>query len=215
MARDLAGRLLIGISGEKGKLIRLAKAKEPEVVFENERVQYIFAMALDEANNVYLATGPHGLVYRLNAFCQNPEVIYEARDKNILSLLVRDGVVYAGSDQRGLIYKIDPAAKSAGVLFDTDQNEVVSLRMDDEGNLFAAATSAAAAMLQLKASGASMRNEPGRPDSGGESEEDSSAGAMASLNTANGDEEPEKEPPAKPEPKAPMPPAARLAGHIK
>ncbi|MBL7214081.1 MAG: hypothetical protein ISS71_00215 [Phycisphaerae bacterium] len=212
MANDLAGRLLIGISGKKGKLVRLAKG--PEVVFEDERVHYIFAIALDEANNVYLATGPNGLVYRLNAFCQNPEVIYEARDKNILSLLVRDGMVYAGGGQRGLVYKIDPETKRATVLFDTEQNEVVSLLMDGEGNLFAAATSAAAAMLQLKASGASMRNAPGRPDNDDEGEEESTSNTVASLNTANGEDEPEKEPEAKPERKAPTPPAAKIAGHI-
>jgi hypothetical protein len=217
MASDLAGRLLIGLSGQQGKLIRLAN--KPEVVFEDERVQYIFAIALDEANNVYLATGPHGLVYRLNAFCQNPEVIYDAQDKNILSLVVRDGVVYAGSDGRGLIYKIDPRTKSASVLYDTEQNEVVSLLMNEEGNLFAAATSAAAAILQLRASGSSMQNAPGRPDSdedeNGENGEESSSGAVASLNTDNGDDESEQEEEkSRPERQPPRPPAARAAGHI-
>ena len=212
MANDLAGRLLIGVSGEKGKLIRLAK--EPEVVFEDERVQYIFAIALDEANNVYLATGPNGLIYRLNAFCQNPEVIYDARDKNILSLLVSDGQVYAGSGERGLIYKIDPEQKRATVLYDTEQNEVVSLLMDGEGNLYAAATSAAAAMLQLKASGASMKDSPGRPDNGDDGDEMVSSDAVASLDTANGEDESEEEPEAKPEHKVPRPPAAKIAGHI-
>jgi streptogramin lyase len=214
MAKDLAGRLLIGVSGEKGQLIRLAKT--PEVVFEDEKVQYIYAIALDEDNNVYLATGPNGRIYRLNAFCQNPEIIYEAKDKNILSLLVKDGVVYAGGDERGLVYRINPAAKSASVLYDTDQNEVVSLLMDHNGNVYAAATSAAAAMLQLKAPSASMKSAPGRPDvdKQGENGEGSSGTA---INTANGDEAAEQQPQqeeASPERKAPTPPAARLAGHI-
>lgn len=213
MAKDLAGRLLIGVSGENGKLIRLAQ-KTPEVVFEDTKVQYIFDIALDEENNVYLATGPNGCIYRLNAFCQNPELIYEARDKNILSLLVKDGVVYAGSDERGLIYKINPQEKTATVLYDTDQNEVVSLLMGKDGNLYAAATSAAAAMLQLKVSGASMKDAPGRPDRDDEGGEGSSSGTGASLNTANGDDESEEKQEAKPERKAPTPPAAKIAGHI-
>ena len=212
MAKDLAGRLLIGVSGQKGKLIRLADV--PEVVFEDEKVQYIFAIALDSENNVYLATGPNGRIYRLNAFCQNAEVIYEARDKNILSLLVRDGIVYAGSDERGLIYKINPETKRASVLFDTEQNEIASLLVDDEGNLFAAATSAAAAMLQLKASGSSMKDAPGRPDNGDDSEEVSSSTMASSMNTANGDDDSEKKEEEKPERPAPIPPAAKVAGHI-
>jgi hypothetical protein len=214
MAKDLAGRLLIGVSGEKGQLIRLAKT--PEVVFEDEKVQYIYAIAQDEENNVYLATGPNGRVYRLNAFCQNPEVIYEAKDKNILSLLVKDGVVYAGGDERGLVYKIDPAAKSASVLYDADQNEVVSLLMDKDGNLYAAATSAAAAMLQLKASAnASLKNAPGRPDIDDDSGDgESASNSTGALNTADGEESSEQKQEASPERKAPTPPAARLAGRI-
>ena len=218
MAKDLAGRLLMAVSGQKGKLIRLTD--EPEIVFEDEKVQYIFAIALDDENNIYLATGPNGRIYRLNAFCQNAEVIYEARDKNILSLLVKDGTVYAGSDQRGLIYKIDPVAKRATVLFDTEQSEVASLLMDEKGNLFAAATSAAAAMLQLKISGSSMKHAPGRPDDGESDEEDggeeeASSSMTSSLNTANGDDDKsEEKEEAKSERQTPRPPAAKIAGHI-
>ena len=212
MAKDLAGRLLIGVSGQKGKLIRLADM--PEVVFEDEKVQYIFAIALDSENNVYLATGPNGRIYRLNAFCQNAEVIYEARDKNILSLLVKDGMLYAGSDERGLIYKIDLGTKRARVLFDTEQNEVASLLADEEGNLFAAATSAAAAMLQLKASGSSMKDAPGRPDNEDDGKKDSPSPATSSLNTANGDDETKTKEEEKPERPSPVPPAAKVAGHI-
>ena len=212
MAKDLAGRLLIGVSGQQGKLIRLADT--PEVVFEDESVQYIFAIALDDENNVYLATGPNGRIYRLNAFCQNPEIIYEARDKNILSLLVKDGIIYAGSDERGLIYKIDPETKRAGVLFDAEQNEIASLLVDEEGNLYAAATSAAAAILQLKASGPVMKDAPGRPDNGDEEEQESSSAAVSSMNTANGDDQEQEKEEEKPERPAPVPPAAKVAGHI-
>ncbi|MBC8378332.1 MAG: hypothetical protein H8E62_04075 [Planctomycetes bacterium] len=218
MAKDLAGRLLVGVSGEKGQLIRLSK--EPEVVFEDEKVQYIFAVALDEQNNVYLGTGPNGLVYRLDPFCQNAELIYEARDKNILSLLVKDGVVYAGSDERGLIYKIDPEQKRAQVLFDTEQNEVAGLLIDADGNLFAAGTSAAAVMLQLKTSNASLKDSPGRPDNGdegagdGDGEEESSSSTTSSMNTANVDDKTVKKEEPKAELQVPRPPAAKVAGHI-
>ncbi len=208
MAQDVAGRLLIAVSGSCGRLVRLDKTAE--VVFEDERVQYIFAMAQDADNNLYLGTGPEGLVYRLNAFCQNPEVIYDARDNNILSLIVRDGMVYAGCDQRGLVYKIDPQEKRATVLYDTDQDEVASLLMDADGNLYAAATSAAAAILQLKAKSNSMQNAPGRPENGNGSGNGQTA---AAINTANGDDDEEEEE-KKPAKQAPRPPSAKAAGHI-
>ena len=146
---DVADRLLIGLSGEKGKLIRLNP--EPEVVFEHEKVQYIFAIARDSANNLYLGTGPEGLIFRLDPFGQNPELLYDAQDKNILSLAFGDGVLYAGADQRGLIYKITLADKKASVLYDSAPTEVTALLTDPQGNVYAAATSAQVVAEQLKA----------------------------------------------------------------
>lgn len=208
MTHDVAGRLLIAVSGTKGKIVRLAK--EAEVVFEHERVQYIFAIARDASNNIYLGTGPEGLIFRLNPFCQNPEVLYEAKDKNILSLIVHEGMIYAGSDQRGLIYKIDPETRKASVLYESEQNEITSLWMDSSGALFAAASSAEAAILQLKASQTALDKSPGRPDS---ESSDAASGQSGSLNTDNTDKSEEKEEP-KQMPQAPSPPAAKAAGHI-
>ena len=208
MATDVAGRLLIGVSGQKGKLVRLAD--EPEIVFEDDRVQYIFAIVADQDDNIYLGTGPEGLVYRLNPFCQNPEVIYDAKDKNILSLAVHDGAVYAGSDERGLVYKIDPVGKRASVLYDSEQNEVSAILVDDSGAVYAASTSAQAAQMQLKASEISLKKEPGRPDNGNESGDSPTAD---SLNTANNDETKEEKK-EKPAAKAPSPPVAKVAGHV-
>ncbi len=208
MATDVAGRLLIGVSGQKGELVRLSD--EPEVVFEDDRVQYIFAVVTDQDDNIYLGTGPEGLVFRLNPFCQDPEVIYDAKDKNILSLAVHDGSVYAGSDERGLVYKIDPVGKRASVLYDSEQNEVPAILVDDNGAVYAASTSAQAAQMQLKASGISLKKEPGRPDN---DDENAASPSADSLNTANNDEakEGEKE---KPVAKAPSPPVAKVAGHV-
>ncbi|RKY07489.1 MAG: hypothetical protein DRP56_05620 [Planctomycetota bacterium] len=208
LATDAAGRLLIGVSGEKGKLVRLAD--EPEVVFEEDRVQYIFAIAADADGNIYLGTGPEGLVFRLDPFCCNPEVVYDAKDKSILSLAVYDGIVYAGGDERGLIYRIDPDSKRAQVLYDSDQDEVPAIRVDESGIVYAASTSAAAARMQLKASGVSLKKEPGRPDN---SDESGASSTADSLNTANNDKtkEEKKEEPVS---KMPLPPAAKVAGHV-
>ena len=209
LSQDLAGRLLIGVSGETGKLVRLAQ--EPETVFEDDRVKYIFAIVRDSDNNIYLGTGPEGLIFRLDPFCQDPQVIYDAQDKSILSLAVHDGIIYAGSDQRGVIYKIEPETKRTTVLYDAEQDEVSALVVDSAGNIYAAATSAQAAMLQLKASEISLNRSPGRPDSS--SDAASPSDTSESLNTANSDESETKEE-KKPTPTAPTPPPAKVAGHI-
>ena len=208
LAQDVAGRLLIGVSGETGKLVRLSQ--EPETVFEDDRVKYIFAMTLDQANNIYLGTGPEGLIFKLDPFCQNPEVIYDAQDKNILSLAVHNGIVYAGSDQRGVIYKIDTQSKRVAVLYDSGQDEVSALAVDSDGNVYAAATSAKAAMLQLKASEISLNKAPGRADI---SEGVVSSDNSESLNTANTNDSKDKEE-KQSKPQAPTPPPAKVAGYI-
>ncbi len=209
LAQDVAGRLLIGISGKSGRLVRLSGG-HAETIFEDDRVQYIFAVALDEDNNIYLATGPNGLLIRLDPFGQNPQVIYDARDRSLLSLAVKDGIVYAGSDQRGLIYRIDPETRRATVLYDADQDEIPSLLIDENGELYAAAASAGAAMLQLQSSTPSLSKSPGRPDT----DSDSSSSLAESLSTADSAEaKQEKEETARPQ-QTPPPPPARAAGHI-
>jgi outer membrane protein assembly factor BamB len=208
MALDVAGRLLVGVSGQEGKLVRLADG--PEIVFEDDRVQYIFAIATDQEDNIYLGTGPEGLVFRLDPFCQKAEVIYDAKDKSILSLAIHDGTVYAGSDERGLVYKIDPVVKRASVLYDSEQNEVPAILVDESGVVYAVSTSAQAAQMQLKASGLSLKKKPGRPDDSDESQASPTADSLNAANNDKTEEEKKEEPIAK----APMPPVAKIAGHV-
>jgi outer membrane protein assembly factor BamB len=144
MAFDVAGRVLAGVSGDKGKLLRISSGTE--ILFENEKVRYIFAIALDKQNNIYLGTGPNGQLWGLDAFGQNPRLICTLEDKNILSLSVgENGVLYAGTDTRGVIYKIDSKTGKVNVLFDSGQDEITSLVLGSDGKLFAAASSADAA----------------------------------------------------------------------
>lgn len=209
LAKDVAGRLLIGVSGAKGRLVRLSS--RAETVFTDPRVQYIFAIASDADKNIYLATGPEGLIFRLDPFCQNPEVIWDAKDKNILSLAIKDHTLYAGADQRGLIYKIDTVQKQVSVLYDAEQDEIPALWLDSSGNVYAAATSAQAAMLQLQTSAAPLRRAPGRPDVPNDKRPVPLEG---SLNTPNSSEAKEEKKEAAPAPQTPAPPAAKAAGHI-
>lgn len=207
LATDVADRLLIGVSGEKGKLIRLGS--EIETVFEHSDVQYIFAIVRDADNNVYLGTGPKGQIFKLDPFCQKADVFYTAQDKNILSLAIANGVLYAGADQRGLIYKIALADGAASVLYDAEQAEIAALWVDAKGDVYAAATNAQAAAEQLKAASLALTKAPGRP----EGTSAPAAGDTAAVNTAGSDTE-KQEPQPKPAPASPQPVAPRGVGQI-
>jgi hypothetical protein len=167
MATDVAGRLLVGISGDKCALCRL-EAGKLETVYEPNDARYIFAIATDDVGNIYLGTGPEGKVYRTDAFGKKAQLIYDSRDKNILSMAIgQDGFVYAGSDSRGLIYKIEPHTKTATVLYDSDQPEITALLFAEsappgDGDLYAAATSAK--IVQAQVQFASQLPLAGRPD---------------------------------------------------
>jgi len=150
MATDVSGQLLAGISGENCRLYRL-KSDKLEIIFEPNDAKYIFAIAVDDAGNIYLGTGPKGKVYKLDPFGKKSQLIYEAKDKNILSLAVgHDGSVYAGSDTRGLVYKINPRTQTAAVLYDSEQPEVTALLYTDDGDLYAASTLAKVVRTQTE-----------------------------------------------------------------
>jgi len=171
METDVSGRLLAAISGKKCRLYRF-EADKAEIIFEPNDAKgslpcggtkYIFAIATDDAGNIYLGTGPEGKVYMLNPFGKEAQLIYDSRDKNILSLVLGErGFVYAGSDTRGLVYKINPRTKTATVLYDSDQPEITALLFTTDGDLHAAATSAKIVQAQKKF--ASQLLSAGRPE---------------------------------------------------
>jgi hypothetical protein len=194
MAFDVAGRVLAGVSGDKGKVLRISSGTE--VLFENEKVRYIFAIALDKQNNIYLGTGPNGQLWGLDAFGQNPRLICTLEDKNILSLTTgENGVLYAGTDTRGIIHKIDSKTGKINVLFDSGQDEITSLVLSGDGKLFAAASSAEAGGQPFQVA-VPIKRPAGRPDAPSEGTSAKSGGQ--SLKTANSDEQ--KTPPG-PQPK--------------
>jgi hypothetical protein len=178
MTTDASGRLLAGISGDKVRLCRFESDKM-ETIFQNDESKYIFAIAVDNAGNIFLGTGPKGRVYRLDAAGANPQVIYESRDKNILSLAIgKDGYIYAGSDTRGVIYKIEPHGNKTTVLYDSEQPEIAALLFGPaskspgvtdpnsaEPTIYAAATLAQVVQAQTQfASSAAEGLSSGRPE---------------------------------------------------
>jgi outer membrane protein assembly factor BamB len=212
MSTDLSGRLLAGISGEKCRLCRL-EANKMETIFEPNDARYIFAIATDNAGNIYLGTGPNGKVYQLDSLGRGAQVIYSSLDKNILSIAAaKDGFIYAGSDGRGLVYRINPRMKTATVLYDSEQPEITALLFalnfsSGNGDLYAAATSAQ--IVQSEASfAAEMPMSSGRPEVSKEKQEGTIKIDIRKLQIANTRKRPGDElggrktpirPPAKPD----------------
>jgi hypothetical protein len=161
MGKDISGRLLMGISGQRCALCRFEQG-QMKTVFEPNDANYIFAIAVDKQGDIYLGTGPKGKVYRLDSLCKKGEVVAEATDKNILSLAIgADGLVYAGSDSRGLVYSINPKTREVKVLYDSEQQEITALLFFGE-NLYASATSAQ--IVQQEARFAVQPAQPGKPE---------------------------------------------------
>jgi len=149
MSTDVAGRLLVGISGENCRLMRFESGRM-NTIFEPNDARYIFAIA-SGPDNIFLGTGPEGKIYQLDSFGENPQLVYDSLDKNILSLAIgQDGFLYAGTDERGLIYKINPRTKTARALYDSEQPEITALLISQDGTLYAAATSAQITQAETK-----------------------------------------------------------------
>jgi hypothetical protein len=185
MAMDSAGRLLAAVSGDNCRLMRLAGG-EFETIYKPDDATYILAISFDDLGNIYLGTGPEGKIYRLDPDGQNHQLVYDSRDKNILSLTIgEDDFVYAGSDRRGIVYKINPATGTATVLYDSEQTEITSLLFDGDNNLYVAATSAEAVRSQLKFSSISADVSAGRPDTETDSENGGEATGTTTLKIAN------------------------------
>ena len=214
IAAEDRGRMLAGVSGQDCQLLRF-KGSDSNVIFEPNDASYIFAIALDKKKNIYLATGPGGKIYKLDASGKNAEIILECEDKNILSLAIgKDGSVYAGTDTRGLVYKINPKTKQASVLYDTQQDEVTSLLFDKAGNLYAAATCDRAIGAQTRSGSSPPKTPlPGRPEPK-EKEQTQAEGGQLSLVIPNMKNQEKKKPKSPPPAHMERGPSKGIASHI-
>jgi outer membrane protein assembly factor BamB len=217
MATDVAGRLLVGISGKTCKVCRYETGKM-ETIFEPNDARYIFDIETDNVGNIYLGTGPEGKVYVLDPSGKVAQMVYDSPDKNILSVAPsRDGFVYAGSDTRGLIYKINPRNKTATVLYDSDEPEISALLTVDgmpgePGVLYAAATSAK--VVETEDRFAAQQAASGRPEPKEGSGKSVSGGEDGiKLKIANSSPAAEEKPAARPRP-APRPPKPGTASYV-
>ncbi len=100
--------------------------------------KYIWDIVLDSAGTLYVATGDHGEIYKVNAGGQN-SLFFKSDEVHIRALAVDPkGNLIAGSDGSGLIYRIAPNG-DAFVLYSAPKKEITALAIDQSGNIYAAA----------------------------------------------------------------------------
>ncbi len=141
LAIDADGKLLAGISGVKSRLLRFSKDyTSSEVIYEPEKAAFIFAIDIDAAGNIYVATGPNGDIFKISADLKDKKLLYHSNDRNIISLKVVDDVIYAGADKRGILYKITTDGSKADIVYDSRQSDITAIEVDKDKNIYITAT---------------------------------------------------------------------------
>ena len=107
-------------------------------VFFDPKTKYIWALALDKAGDLYVATGDHGEIFRVTGSGEHP--LFFKSDEPHIRVMAFDaqGNLIAGSDGSGLIYRISPKGEGF-VLYSAPKREITSLALDDSGNVYLAA----------------------------------------------------------------------------
>jgi hypothetical protein len=129
-----------------GKVYRLAAASPSNAsskiswsasVYFDPGAKYIWDLALDSAGDLYVATGDHGEIYKVNTNGQHS--LFFKSDEVHIRVLALDpkGNLIAGSDGSGLIYRIAPNG-DAFVLYSAPKKEITALAIDAAGNIYAA-----------------------------------------------------------------------------
>jgi sugar lactone lactonase YvrE len=105
-------------------------------VYFNPDTKYIWDLLLDQAGNLYVATGDRGEIFRVTP--KGEHSVFFTSDEPHIRVLALDskGNVIAGSDGSGLVYRISPDGK-AFVLYSAPKKEITALALDKEGNIYA------------------------------------------------------------------------------
>ena len=106
-------------------------------VYFEPGTKYIWHLTLDDAGNLYVATGDHGEIFRVTP--KGEHSVFFKSDEAHIRVLAFDskGNLIAGSDGSGLVYRISPAGEGF-VLYSAPKKEITALAIDQRGNVYAA-----------------------------------------------------------------------------
>ncbi len=115
-----------------------AKASWSATPYFDPGSKYIWDIVLDNAGDLYVATGDHGEIYKVSPNGQHS--LFFKSDEVHIRVLALDpkGNLIAGSDGSGLVYRIAPNGE-AFVLYSAPKKEITALAIDAAGNIYAAA----------------------------------------------------------------------------
>jgi sugar lactone lactonase YvrE len=114
-----------------------ADASYTSSVFFDPKTKYIWNLAEDNEGRLYVATGDHGEIFRVEK--SGTGAVFFKSDEAHIRVLAIDpkGNLIAGSDGSGLIYRISPTGESF-VLYSAPKKEITALAIDKDGNIYAA-----------------------------------------------------------------------------
>ncbi len=153
-------------TGPDGLIYKITDATTPPTTILNEGDKYVWALQFDAEGNLYAATGTNGKIYKITSEGES-SVLFDAEEKNIMTLLAQEDGFYAGSSENGIIYHVmnDGTAK---VIYQAKEKEVRALAMDSQSNLYAAVVTSAPAEPSRGRRGANGPPTPsGPPPPGG------------------------------------------------
>jgi hypothetical protein len=106
-------------------------------VYFDPGTKYIWSLILDEAGNLYAATGDQGQIFRVTP--RGVHSVFFKSDESHIRVLAfdRKGNLIAGSDSSGLVYRISPSGDGF-VLYSAPKKEITALAIDQQGNVYAA-----------------------------------------------------------------------------
>src|SRR6185369_15324505 len=113
------------------------KSEYSASIFFDPKTKYIWNMLLDDAGNLFVASGDQGEIFKITP--KGDHSVFFKSDEAHIRVLAwdRQGNLIAGSDGSGLIYRISPAGDGF-VLYSAPKKEITALAVDSAGNIFAA-----------------------------------------------------------------------------
>ena len=139
------GAIYAGTSPD-GKVYRINQNGQSSVFFEPKE-KYIWSLAVFADGSLAVGTGENGKIYRVKSANAAPEtsLFFDTSDTHIISLAAdKSGNLYAGTDDNGLVLKFSGDGK-AFALLDSLLREIHSLKIADDGSIYALALSEAIA----------------------------------------------------------------------
>ncbi len=170
IAIDKKDQVYVSVSPD-GTLYRITKTGDVEV-FLKLPGDYVWDMVFGEDGDLYVATGSHGIIYRIDVGSKDPEAeeFFDAEETHITALAFEaDGHLLAGSATHGLLYRIDSDG-NGDVIYSTGEREIRTILPQADGSIFfssfnqpgrsssikKASTSSASSSQSSKSSGSSF-----------------------------------------------------------